>query len=227
MTETVTTPTGTAGDGTVRPGRLAVATTSDTAVSVWFYVIAILSPTRVFGVVLGTSLVAHRPEGPGLRFDTAEVSQWTDGNRTLGDAHSDIVAALAGFLVAAGLPDPTTSHSGETPAEAYHRGEIDGRMSAQREFEAWKARATETAHTYADNNSLCSEFDRCMEEIGLDPRIRSYRVDLDVSATASVYVDARNEEEAAELAEEMVSSDPRTYVDMTSLTLDVGDVERD
>ena len=46
----------------------------------------------------------------------------------------------------------------------------DGRREANATFDAWKARAEEIAHEYADRNELCSEFDRCMEEVGLSPR---------------------------------------------------------
>ena len=55
---------------------------------------------------------------------------------------------------------------------------------AQRQFEAWKERATEIAHTYANDNSLCSEFDNCMEEIGLRGRNSDYEVVIRVNVTA-------------------------------------------
>lgn len=55
---------------------------------------------------------------------------------------------------------------------------------AQRQFEAWKERATEIAHTYANDNSLCGEFDACMEDIGLRGRNSDYDVVIRVSVTA-------------------------------------------
>jgi hypothetical protein len=64
----------------------------------------------------------------------------------------------------------------------------EGRAAAEREFQAWKDRATQVAHQYADDNSLCGEFDRCMEEIGLPTRVRertfyvTVRVAVDVEA---------------------------------------------
>lgn len=63
---------------------------------------------------------------------------------------------------------------------------------ARREFEAWKAELVSDAHTYADEHSLCGEFDRFMEEHGLPTRQRDYNV------TISLTVSARNEDEAVE-----------------------------
>jgi len=54
----------------------------------------------------------------------------------------------------------------------------DERRRLTDEFETWKARATEIAHQYADDNSLCSEFDRCMEAVGLPPRSRMVMVQV-------------------------------------------------
>lgn len=86
----------------------------------------------------------------------------------------------------------------ETPEEAYLRGRRDAEEAARREMEAWKARATEIAHTYANDNGLCSEFDRCMVDVGLTPRTREYEVHVCYTFT----VEASNADAAAEEAEE-------------------------
>lgn len=65
----------------------------------------------------------------------------------------------------------------EELAAAVNRARDEVSAEAARAFEEWKERATEVAHEYADNNDLCSEFDRCMEEIGLPTR----RVEYDVT----------------------------------------------
>lgn len=49
----------------------------------------------------------------------------------------------------------------------------------QSEFESWKQRATGIAHDYANNNSLCREFDRAMVAIGLPPRFTSVKIRLE------------------------------------------------
>jgi hypothetical protein len=83
-------------------------------------------------------------------------------------------------------------------AEDRARREVRAAMTA--EFDRWKENATEIAHTYAEENSLCGEFDRAMEEIGLRPRARDYTVVVSVSRT----ITASSEEDARDLAREEV-----------------------
>ena len=92
---------------------------------------------------------------------------------------------------------PTTPDTSEADAlrERIANLEESARRQA-REFEAWKARATEIAHQYAEDNSLCGEFDRCMEDIGLEPRTRDYAVHF------TLYVSARDEDDAIDRARE-------------------------
>jgi hypothetical protein len=86
--------------------------------------------------------------------------------------------------------------SRETPvtftAEDVDRARQEGRAAADREFQAWKDHATATAHQFADDNSLCGEFDRCMAEIGLPTREREQTVRVEIST--SVVVVARHGE---------------------------------
>ena len=62
----------------------------------------------------------------------------------------------------------------------------------------WIDTITEAAHSWADENNLCSEFDRFMEVHGLPPRRRDFTVEALVTITTrvSVPVTARSEEVA-------------------------------
>ncbi|MDV6247028.1 hypothetical protein [Rhodococcus opacus] len=62
----------------------------------------------------------------------------------------------------------------------------------------WVEHIAKDAGTWADENSLCSEFDRFMEEHGLPPRSREFTVEALVTITTkvSVPVSARSEEVA-------------------------------
>lgn len=201
----------------IRPGTYVIATTEDTQRSVWFYVITPLGGNRAFGVSLGVHREYVQPEAgqDGLRFTTGTVDTWNSAESldTLGEVVS---RALVSFLVGHGLPDPTKVQEAtpeEALEEARQQGRREARAEAEQEFERWKARATSIAHDYANRNSLCSEFDRCMEEIGLPGRSREYSVEVHVCETTTVVVVASSEEEA----EELVSDDPWNYLDIYSL----------
>lgn len=62
----------------------------------------------------------------------------------------------------------------------------------------WVEHIAKDAGTWADENNLCSEFDRFMEEHGLPPRSREFTVEALVTITTkvSVPVSARSEEVA-------------------------------
>ncbi|RYD13981.1 MAG: hypothetical protein EOP90_15635 [Lysobacteraceae bacterium] len=62
----------------------------------------------------------------------------------------------------------------------------------------WVDSIAKDAGTWADENNLCSEFDRFMEEHGLPPRSREFTVEALVTITTkvSVSVSARSEEVA-------------------------------
>jgi hypothetical protein len=130
------------------------------------------------------------------------------------------------------VPPPTTVPTGDvvTREEAERmvsdaRAEV--RAEAERRFESWKANATEIAHRYANDNSLCSQFDRCMVDIGLEPREsfqREYAVSITETRTYRVYVEATDEDNAAEIAEERVRY---AYESPDDVTTEVVDVEED
>lgn len=132
-----------------------------------------------------------------------------DGYRRHGDTDTHVYSSPGASYMVERVERGSVSESTESEAirkavaEAV-RAERD-RLTA--EFEAWKERATETAHSYADDNSLCGEFDRCMEEIGLRPRAREYEVEIVQRYT--ITVEASDEDDAAEQARDQLSySDP-------------------
>lgn len=60
-----------------------------------------------------------------------------------------------------------------------------------RRFEAWKGRATDIAHEYAEDNDLCSRFDDAMRDIGLPERSREVSVRVRCESTHYFSVDYR------------------------------------
>lgn len=69
---------------------------------------------------------------------------------------------------------------------------------ARADHSRWIDTITEAAHSWADENSLCGEFDRFMTEHDLAPRHREFTVEAVVTITTrvSVPVTARSEEVA-------------------------------
>lgn len=108
---------------------------------------------------------------------------------------------------------------GKTPSEASrrlvsHLEALSDRLDRQeRAFEAWKERATQVAHEYAETNSLCGEFDRCMEEIGLSPRERSYNVTTHITVSVPARALARSEDSAVEQIDDLTTGDLRRAVE--------------
>lgn len=121
------------------------------------------------------------PESP-YTYPLGEVGAWP--------------ANVASFLARSGQASTTDQD------ELVRRAKAEQRAADVAEFEAWKESATETAHAYANENSLCSEFDRCMSDIGLRPREHEIAVDVEVTRSVTVYVNAIDAEQAAERAEE-------------------------
>ena len=66
------------------------------------------------------------------------------------------------------------------------------------ELEDFKTRVQEIGYRYADDNDLCSVFDRCMEEIGLPGRPREFTVCVDATVHVHVTVEASSEDDAAD-----------------------------
>jgi hypothetical protein len=125
------------------------------------------------------------------------------------------------FLVTFGKDNHTV-----IPAEVVQAlgGDLDaakreGRREAEREFEEWRQRATEIAHQYADDNSLCGEFDRCMEEVGLEPRNREYEVTVTEERTYTFTMTARDSDDAYNEARDRYTD--LGYGEVTDVTVDV------
>lgn len=130
-----------------------------------------------------------------------------------------IIAGFLGTRSPEGLSGAPSGTSESDVASAVAEAKREQRLADIQEFERWKANATATAHEYANNNSLCSEFDRCMEEIGLEPRSRDYEVTFTIRQT--VTVNAADSDEAGDL----VSGDFMAYLDRFSCDVEIDDVE--
>ncbi|WP_213578578.1 hypothetical protein [Rhodococcus sp. USK13] len=88
-----------------------------------------------------------------------------------------------------------------------HRREREARAelaAARREHEQRIESLVDDAHTWADENSLCGQFDRFMDEHGLRSRSREYVVECAVTLTAKVSVRVSASDSSA--AEDRVES---------------------
>lgn len=173
----------------------------------WFYLVSVLGDV-LFGVAFSNS----NPDGAAPVAGTVASSLVFDGSRGGYSHHPVTVVAwwpnmLAEFFrtLTPGTTSGTTSGD-QTTDQAYRRGVADGRAEASREFDAWKARAEEIAHEYADSNELCSEFDRCMQDVGLSPRRRTYDVTYRVTLPRGIDVDDLDAEDLYNHAEDGAGS---------------------
>ncbi|MFZ2175685.1 MAG: hypothetical protein WAW17_16935 [Rhodococcus sp. (in: high G+C Gram-positive bacteria)] len=79
-----------------------------------------------------------------------------------------------------------------------HRAAEDAKANLQLSHAQWVDKLVESAHAWADENSLCSQFDNFMEEHDLPARSRDFDVEVDVTmrATVTVSVTARSSDDA-------------------------------
>lgn len=91
-------------------------------------------------------------------------------------------------------------------------------ITAQHDFDEFKARATSILHQEADNRRFCNEFDDVMERIGLPRRSFKYEVTFEVIGRIRVEVEATDEDAAWEVAAESLP-----YVRDNAYTLIAGD----
>lgn len=216
MTSTTST---TAHQTRVTPGHLTIVDGPD-GLAVWAYVLTTLPGRDVLALTLGTGLYTPVPGVVGVYPVSAgetlnNLNEWT--------AARDAVAEY--FRGTTPAVPPTVPDS-----EALDRARREGAAEVQARWDRWSEDATETAHRYADDNNLCGEFDRCMEEIGLPPRSRDYTVTLSLNVAVSVGATGRTDDDAADQAIEMFRNDPRAYlegVDWGYVHLEVDDVEVD
>lgn len=152
--------------------------------SVWNHITYGQTPCRVTGHRDGDVLVST----PG---DSAPRA-WTRGAL---DTHGTLVS------LPTGEEDPPETADTSSIDDAFERGKREGLAEAQARWDRWKEDATRTAHEYAEENSLCSEFDRCMSDIGLPTR-EDMQQEFTVTYIYTTTVTARDEEEARESAQE-------------------------
>lgn len=93
--------------------------------------------------------------------------------------------------------------STEADAGVVQEAVREARNEVERKWARIMERLNDSAHEYARDNSLCSEFDNFMSEhteIGLSPRERDYRVQVPIEGYITVSVSASSEEAAEEQA---------------------------
>lgn len=73
-------------------------------------------------------------------------------------------------------------------------------QSAQAEHQSFVETVTAAAHEYANENRLCEEFDDFMIEHGMEPRERTWTVEVEATIRVTVEVKAKNEGDARDLA---------------------------
>lgn len=213
MTSTTST---TAHETRVTPGHLTIVDGPE-GTAVWAYVLATLPGRDVLALTLGTGLYSPVPGAVGIYPVTAgetlnNLNEWTVAR--------DAVAEY--FRGATPAVPPTVPDS-----EALDQARREGAAEVQARWDRWAEDATETAHRYANNNNLCGEFDRCMEEIGLRPRTRDYTVSMTVTLSVVVPVTADTDDHAAELAIDRFREEPRYVLSEFTSDLSYADVEVD
>jgi hypothetical protein len=116
----------------------------------------------------------------------------TENVDTADDGQADPLLAILGANPTAALPVCEVHDMHLVPKcstcveRALQEARYEARASANRAHEVWKDESAEAARRWADENNLCSSFDRFMESIGLEGRRREYRVYVDVAMTVEV-----------------------------------------
>ena len=186
----------------VKPGWLTIAD-NESGRTVWFYVVAPLPNGQAYGVNLGTNKSYVTPDGDGYRFMVATVDASNQNDHGgLASCSQDVRDALATFFRDAGLTLPAElSPAPEQDVTALvEQARAEERERLTRQFDEWKERANDVAIEYAENNDLCGEFERCMEEIGFRGRYSEY----DVTVSVTLRVTAHNEDSAEEEANDLM-----------------------
>lgn len=110
----------------------------------------------------------------------------------------------------------------ETDGQAYRRGKAD----ADRAHEQWKKEATEAAHDWANENSLCSVFDDFMVSIGLNGRMKDWEVHVRVRFDVAITMEAHSARDAEQnLTSDDVAQALREAIDNDHLEWSVQEVE--
>lgn len=113
---------------------------------------------------------------------------------------------------------------GERAAMGVLLTQVRAHDCTRREHEAWRDRLVAEAHEEADDREWCGEFDDFMDRVGLPRRSRDHILEVEVSATVRVVLNATSEEEARDAVtrEEVWSA-----LAEDNITWDVGSVYAD
>lgn len=192
---------------------------------------------RPFAVGDRVRISATHPAGPNWQGHTGTI-------RSLGDHHEVLMdsgphtGSIAGFheeylmhvddaptgessatgeaLVADALTSPRFSQ--EDVDRLVREAREDAKWEASQALEEFKETANARAVEYAEQNGLCSEFERCMEDIGLLGREEwhdSYDKEYCVRFTVDVVVRARDFDDAYEKALEELHDELPSGMDDT------------
>ena len=107
--------------------------------------------------------------------------------------HRTEAASLLACRVVSGSADPSVA--GAIRAAAQVCSLLD---AERRGYEAWKESLNEAACDRADDQGWCSDFDAFMNDWGMQGRRRTYEVEVEVTGTVTIRVEAANASDAQE-----------------------------
>lgn len=169
------------------------------------------------GVPAGAVVCASLSDGPVPGWLVVEENAVAGAERQCAVVRLDGCAVAAAGAVSevkvAGDPVPT---DGEMPAWApalaaafwasrRYRAEAESARTALLKHDTRLERIVESAHEYADENSLCERFDDFMMENGLRPRSREYVCVVDATVRVRITASGRSGDAASgEITDEMI-----------------------
>jgi hypothetical protein len=108
-----------------------------------------------------------------------------------------------------------TAQIGDSGAATQQPGEWDEARRLQREavdeLAQFKARVREVALAYGVRHNMCEALDEALVELGLEPRLREYTVQLRITGHVRVQVEATSEDTALAAARDHAGIDLETY----------------
>lgn len=183
----------------------------------WLYVVAVFAD-MLFGVAFTNDQSNPRPEWVTVPRDTTRAD---DAPGMSAIRHPLTVVPwwpemLADFFRGAANQDQDAPRvaGDQDQDQAYQRGVADGTASEKARHDAWLSSLVSDAHQFADDNSLCSEFDRFMEEHGLPTRVREHEIEYTLTATVTYSGRATVEGSSWEDAHDAFHSDESAYIDV-------------
>ena len=145
------------------------------------------------------------PSTPSVSVTLVPESEQTEWARNKSREVSPTVTESPEESPVESSPEETVTLTAAELAERLESAKREGKREADVQFEEWKESANATAIEYANDNSLCSEFDRCMRDIGMMDRDewREHNAqEFTVEFTYSTTVMAYDSDEAIERASE-------------------------